>query len=223
MLHRSRPLDHVIQSYREYLTTEFRARDPQLQQALQDARDRAGFLAQESYFSAHQPFKMGKDWFDLLDPKLAAALKERAGGNPAYLHQSDAIEHLLGVQAGPLVISTGTGSGKTEAFLAPVLQVALEDAFKTGGKPGLVALILYPMNALANDQEDRIVKYLDKSGWAGTIRVAQYNRGTTQAERAELRQNPPHILLTNYQMLEYLLVRPADRAALFAHHRRCDK
>ena len=220
MLHPIRALDHVIASYRDYLTTEFRARDPGLRRALAEALEREGFLAQHPFFSAHQPFKMGQEWADLpLDAKLAAALRKRGGGNPAYLHQSDTIKHLLNDESGPLVISTGTGSGKTEAFLAPALQAALDDAVQTNGKPGLVAIILYPMNALANDQDDRIKWYLQESGWGGAIRVSQYNRGTSNAERVELRRNPPHILLTNYQMLEYLLVRPADRDDLFLNHR----
>jgi hypothetical protein len=219
-LHPIQALDHVIDSYQEYLTTEFRACDPNLRQALQDALSREGFLAQYPFFSAHQPFKASQAWPDLpLDAKLAGALQARAGGNPAYLYQSTAIAHLLGPQAGPLVISTGTGSGKTEAFLVPVLQAAIEDSIATGGQAGLVALILYPMNALANDQEGRIKWYLKQSGWEGAIRLAQYNRGTSSTQRAELRERPPHLLLTNYQMLEYLLVRPADRKELFKNHR----
>lgn len=75
------------------------------------------------------------------------------------------------------------------------------------------------MNALANDQEGRIKWYLKQSGWEGAIRLAQYNRGTSSTQRAELRERPPHLLLTNYQMLEYLLVRPADRKELFKNHR----
>src|SRR5690606_18803500 len=119
----------------------------------------------------------------------------------------------------PLVISTGTGSGKTEAFLAPILHAAIEDAITTKNRAGMVAILLYPMNALANDQLERIKWYLRESGWDGTVRVEQYNRGTSQEDREKMRQNPPHILLTNYQMLEYLLVRPADREALFNNHR----
>lgn len=219
-LHPIKALDHVIDSYRDYLTTEFRARDPNLRQALQEALNRERFLAQDPFFSAHQPFKVGQTWSSLpLDSKLAIALQERAKGNPAYLHQSDTIAHLLGSEAGPLVLSTGTGSGKTEAFLGPVLQAAIEDSVKTEGKPGLVSIILYPMNALANDQEDRIRWFLKRSGWAGAISLAQYTRSTTSQQRVELRQTPPHILLTNYQMLEYLLVRPADREDLFKSHR----
>lgn len=96
---------------------------------------------------------------------------------------------------------------------------AIADAAQFHRKPGLTAILVYPMNALANDQLQRIENYLEESGWDGAITVAKYDRGTTQKERQALRQNPPHILLTNYMMLEYLLVRPADREDIFANHR----
>ncbi len=220
MLHPINALDHVIESYRDYLSTEFRARDPQLRQALEDALDQAGFLAQEPYFSAHRPFPQELRWSNLsLDPKLADAISTRARSEFAFLHQSQAINHLLGSNVSPVVITTGTGSGKTEAFLAPVLQAVIEDTVKQHKKPGLVAIIIYPMNALANDQYERIQEYLSVSGWAGSVDVQMYNRTTKEAEREAMRRRPPHILLTNYQMLEYLLVRPKDREGLFAEHR----
>ena len=65
-----------------------------------------------------------------------------------------------------MVVTTGTGSGKTEAFLLPVIQNAFQDAtlFK---QPGLTAILVYPMNALANDQKQRIEDYLREAGFAG--------------------------------------------------------
>lgn len=220
MLHPIKVLDNVIESYRDYLTTEFRARDPQLRQALEDALDQPKFLAQEPYFSAHRPFPQQEKWDELpLDSKLAMAISERARSPYAFLHQSQAIRHLLGQEASPLVVTTGTGSGKTETFLAPVLQAAIDDTLKTQKKAGMVAVIIYPMNALANDQLERIQGYLKSSGWEGSVDVRMYNRTTDETEREEMRKRPPHILLTNYQMLEYLLVRPKDREALFAGHR----
>ena len=210
----------TIASYRDYLTTEFRAREETLRRRLEEALDRPRFLAQDPYFSTHIPFRPGKPWRDLpLDPRLAAALARRTTGRPTFLHQQQAIETLLGPAPSPLVVTTGTGSGKTECFLAPALQAAIEDAVRHGGRPGLVALVLYPMNALANDQLERIQQYLHDSGYGDSIRVALYNRATSEAERDRLRQRPPHLLLTNYQMLEYLLVRPADRESLFAGQR----
>ncbi|MBM4356434.1 MAG: DEAD/DEAH box helicase, partial [Deltaproteobacteria bacterium] len=105
----------------------------------------------------------------------------------------------------------------TECFLLPVIQNAIEDSVKFK-KRGLTAILVYPMNALANDQEERIQTYLTESGHTH-VKVARYDRSTKQDEREALRKNPPHILLTNYMMLEYLLVRPSDRDAIFANHR----
>jgi DEAD/DEAH box helicase len=64
---------------------------------------------------------------------------ERSGKDTAYLHQSDAIERLLGADTGPVVVTTGTGSGKTECFLLPVLKNAIEDAVRFGRR-GLTAI-----------------------------------------------------------------------------------
>ena len=220
MLHPIRVLDNVIESYRDYLTTEFRARDPQLRKALEDALDQEKFLAQEPYFSAHRPFPQHEKWAELpLDARLAAAIAGRARSEYAFLHQSQAIRHLLGESATPMVVTTGTGSGKTETFLAPVLQAAIDDTVKNHKKAGMVAIIIYPMNALANDQLERIQGYLKSSDWEGSVNVRMYNRTTDETEREEMRRHPPHILLTNYQMLEYLLVRPKDRESLFDGHR----
>jgi len=211
-------VDQVLEEYRSYISTEFQARDPQLRAALEAALGEAGFLAQEPFFQAHRAFRPGQRWQDLgLDARLAQVMETRSGSPTAYLHQSEALTNLLGPEAGPLVVTTGTGSGKTECFLLPVIQNAIEDSVKFQ-RSGLTALLVYPMNALANDQEERIRQYLEESGH-NHVKVARYDRSTKDDERQRLRQNPPHILLTNYMMLEYLLVRPADRDALFANHR----
>lgn len=224
-LHPILVLDQVLREYGDHLRTEFRARDPRLKEALEQELDRPRFLAQEPFFQAHRPFRLGKRWVDLpLDPKLARVMGERARsfGSPvpdrAFHHQSAAIEELLAPGVHPVVVTTGTGSGKTEAFLLPVLQNAIEDATRFRSN-GLTAILVYPMNALANDQAERIDALLDRAGFGGTVAVAKYDRGTSNAERARLRENPPHVLLTNYMMLEYLLVRPADRDSIFANHR----
>ncbi len=218
-LHPILALERVIDEYREYLRSEFRAKDPALKQALEQELDRPLFLAQEPFFQANRPFRNGRKWRDLpLDAKLAGVMEARSGSQFAYLHQSQAIEELRSSSARPTVVTTGTGSGKTEAFLLPVIQNAIEDSVRYA-KSGLTAILVYPMNALANDQELRIEDYLRGSGFSGSLSVRKYDRGTSQADREELRRNPPHILLTNYMMLEYLLVRPSDREDVFANHR----
>jgi hypothetical protein len=211
-------VDHVLDEYRSHLFTEFRARDEKLRAALEQALDQPGFLAQEPFFQAHRPFKTGKKWDELhLDPRLAKAVVKRTGQERAYLHQSHSLDRLLGDTAGPLVVTTGTGSGKSECFLLPVIQNAIEDSV-AHKQSGLTALLIYPMNALANDQEERIRQYLEVSGHTH-VRVERYDRSTKQDKRQQMREKPPHILLTNYMMLEYLLVRQSDRDSLFANHR----
>ncbi len=218
-LHPIKALDHVIEEYRNYLLTEFRAKDGNLRAALERELDAPRFLAQEPFFQAHRPFKPGKAWRELpLDVRLADVMEQRSGTTHAFIHQSQAIEELLSPNPRPVVVTTGTGSGKTEAFLLPVIHNAFDDAVRFK-KHGLTAILVYPMNALANDQKLRIDDYLKGAGFAGAVRVEQYDRSTSQAKRDEMRANPPHILLTNYMMLEYLLVRPADREDIFANHR----
>lgn len=219
LIHPISAVENVLDEYQDHLRTEFRARDPRLQAALAAAMERPHFLAQEPFYQAHRPFRAGEPWSALgLDARLARAVEKTTGSKTAYFHQSEAISHLRGRPGGPLVVTTGTGSGKTESFLLPVLQNAIEDAVAFQGS-GLTALLVYPMNALANDQERRIGEFLAASGYEGVVQVARYDRRTDEAERDKLRRAPPHLLLTNYMMLEYLLVRPADREALFANHR----
>ena len=130
------------------------------------------------------------------------------------------------------VLSTGTGSGKTEAFLIPILNHLLrEEEAGTLNQAGVRALLLYPMNALANDQMKRLRRilqhypqitfgrYINIEETPDKKNVAQeYFRKTYPDEpeidnelksREEMHTAPPHILLTNYAMLEYLLLRPA--------------
>jgi len=144
-----------------------------------------------------------------------------------YRHQIDAIVKTN--QDKNIVVTTGTGSGKTECFLYPILNSLLNEIDKKTLHPGVRALLLYPMNALANDQVKRLRDLLcnvpeitfgaytgeTKESDAEAIRNYQdlYEERPLSNEiisRQAMKTNPPHILLTNYAMLEYLLLRPKD-------------
>ncbi|MBD2534185.1 DEAD/DEAH box helicase [Nostoc flagelliforme FACHB-838] len=130
----------------------------------------------------------------------------------------------------PTLVTTGTGSGKTECFLYPLLDHCLRA--KQAGQLGIKAIVLYPMNALAADQERRFAKSIwdDPALKKAGVRVGTYtgrydpgdptsqDSGTTSMGKdhgitnheAQL-ENPPDILLTNYKMLDFLLLRPQDQ------------
>lgn len=157
-----------------------------------------------------------------------------------YLHQEQAINSI--VSGNNAVISTGTGSGKTNCFLIPVINELLREQEEGTLGPGVRALFIYPMNALANDQMKNIRELLM---YYPDITFGVYNGGTENDEesaiavyeamfakekieklrhrldneilsRDEMKKNPPNILFTNYAMLEHLLFRPKDDV-LFSH------
>lgn len=149
-------------------------------------------------------------------------------GFPPYGHQAEAFARLSSANLGPdklrplpTLVTTGTGSGKTEAFLYPILDHVLRA--KREGVGGIKALILYPMNALANDQARRLTELITTSPALGGVRAALYTgqsgptRGMVTADglitdRTAMQADAPDILLTNYKMLDQLLLRPADQA-----------
>ena len=140
---------------------------------------------------------------------------------PSYSHQEKAWERLSTQhQAASTLVATGTGSGKTECFLYPVLDHCARA--RTAGEAGVKALVIYPMNALASDQARRIAQLVASVPAFAGLRVGLYVGGNAGApgmgmvmtpngvitDRDTMRKHPPDILLTNYKMLDYLLFPP---------------
>lgn len=144
-------------------------------------------------------------------------------GFPPFRHQQQAFQRLCGEAKQSTLVATGTGSGKTECFLLPILEhcAALRRDSAVTEKRGIKALIIYPMNALATDQARRMAKLVDALETQLTVglftgdsssspsRVMSADKVITDKET--LRDNPPDILLTNYKMLDFLLMRPKDQ------------
>ena len=138
-----------------------------------------------------------------------------------YLHQIQAWTALI-EKAPPrsVLVTSGTGSGKTECFLVPILNdLANELSNRPGPLVGVRALFLYPLNALIKSQRDRLIAWSEP--FNGMIRYCLYNGDTPNESRKEwksevpdrktLRTSPPPILVTNATMLEYMLIRNVDR------------
>lgn len=127
-----------------------------------------------------------------------------------YQHQEFAIA--LAAERKSYVVTTGTGSGKSLAFFIPIVDAVLR-AKEADSTPRTRAVIIYPMNALANSQVEELKKFL---GEAGAVTFARYTGQEGAEERERIRNNPPDILLTNFMMLELLMTRqePLDRAVI---------
>ncbi|MEU9791921.1 protein kinase [Streptomyces sparsogenes] len=161
----------------------------------------------------------------VLHPKCAeifqAGKKEtspRPDGRPLtfHLHQRQAIE---AAQAGDsYVLTTGTGSGKSLSYIVPIVDRVLKERQAAGPDAGgrVRAIVVYPMNALANSQLGELEKYLRHGFGKGRepVTFARYTGQESDEDRRQLRKNPPDILLTNYVMLELMLTRPDDRSSL---------
>ncbi len=146
----------------------------------------------------------------LLHPTTAAIFR-RSRHEPIslYLHQVEAIERARAGRS--YVVTSGTGSGKSFCYFLPIIDEVVRQP-QLGGP---VAIIVYPMNALVNSQLNalEVLKrgYEERTGQAFPVRFARYTGETKKEDRQRIRRNPPHILLTNYMMLELMMVRPEDR------------
>lgn len=126
-----------------------------------------------------------------------------------HKHQRDAIETAATRKS--YVLTTGTGSGKSLAYIVPIVDRVLREGTGKGTK----AIIVYPMNALANSQVEELKKFLH-FGFDGKppVTFRRYTGQESHDERQEILASPPDILLTNYVMLDLVMTRPDERLSL---------
>lgn len=124
-----------------------------------------------------------------------------------YRHQQQALD--LAAMRRDFVVTTGTGSGKSLTYIIPLVDQILRHRPEDGR---VRALIVYPMNALINSQAKAIERFFNNLSTACPLRCARYTGQESDAQKRELQQRPPHILLTNYVMLELMLTRPDEFA-----------
>ena len=221
-------VEKIKESYQRYVETSFPLKDAALLKEFRRLIKDEHLLWQEPYISLSRPFQSGGTLADLVSEDIVGSeLLDGADDMNApdlkfsrlYEHQRLAIERLTTFQekARNTIIATGTGSGKTESFLIPIIDHCLRHR----DEKGIQAVIVYPMNALANDQLSRLRKVLRGTGvtfgrYTGETKYSSEARDDEappeeRYTRTEIYEKPPQILLTNYTMLEYLLVRKRDR------------
>lgn len=238
---------NIKEEFISYICTTFSFADINLRN--QFIKELNEIIANGPWLETNDVFKNGLSINQLIDEGVLSPLYRELEANksqdkpykkclpidrPLYLHQEQSIRSI--VNGNNVVISTGTGSGKTNCFLISVLNDLLREKEKGTLGPGVRALFIYPMNALANDQMKNIRKLLM---CYPDITFGVYNGGTENNEddaiavyeamfaedpipelrhrlknellsRDKMKETPPNILFTNYAMLEHLLFRPKD-------------
>lgn len=203
--------DRVLDQYHSYVSSFINIRDQRVrdfvEQELAAGRLWPDALVQlnPSYQNARSVAELVKD--DLLHPLCEKIFQKKGQPFRLWHHQEKAI--LAAQQKQSYVLTTGTGSGKSLTYLVPIIDHIL----KNNPEPEKVrAIIVYPMNALINSQQNEIKGLLDNLGAGQTvIRCARYTGQDKPDVREKLKQHPPHILLTNYMMLELMMSRPSER------------
>ncbi len=268
------PIDAITQpreDFIRYLLTAYPIKDEALRQKLKAKLDQPGITWQHPYLEGSQPYQPGQSIAELVTAgMLHSSVTELFPSNRRlYQHQQAAISAVVQDQQN-IVVATGTGSGKTECFLVPMMDRLLREENNLA-MAGVRALILYPMNALVNDQVKRLRQILcQQDPHRPLIRFGFYTSRTekdpkdalnslraelsgydpddlqslfTETERQQLNlstrdrlvneavikiqsiqaisrqeiwEKPPHILVTNYSMLEHMLIRPKERREIFA-------
>ncbi|AFS52276.1 DEAD/DEAH box helicase [Leptospirillum ferriphilum] len=137
--------------------------------------------------------------------RIGKSEKHQGRSLPLYKHQE---ESLASAHAGKsYVVSTGTGSGKSLAYFIPIIDAILKGR-ETHSAKKISAVVVYPMNALCNSQMEELEKYLFLGFPPGKepVTFKRYTGQERGEERRAISENPPDILLTNYMMLEYLML-----------------
>lgn len=249
MFNPAKASSNIKEEFIDYIATTHTFADHFLQE--QFVKELKANIARGPLLEINDVFKSGKSIEEMIkdaDCPLSPLFRELEADKPndklhkhklpitrnLYLHQEKAIRAIVG--GNNAIVSTGTGSGKTNCFLIPVLNELLREKEQGTLGKGVRSLFIYPMNALANDQMRNIREILM---CYPDITFGAYNGGTENDEesaiavyeamfakekvpelrhrlpneilsRNEMKKNPPNILFTNYAMLEHLLLRPKD-------------
>jgi hypothetical protein len=202
--------DATVDQYAGYVSSSLKVADERLRGWLQEQLGKGIFWPQP-LLQLNPSYEFGCFLQDLVDEgKLHPQCIHFFGNIRLYKHQQEAIE--IGLKRKHFIVSSGTGSGKTLTYLVPIVDWVFRNAIN---EKRVCAIIVYPMNALANSQLEALKKraeeYEKSTNQPCPIRFGRYTGQEGAEERSQLKSNPPHILLTNFMMLELMLVRPEDR------------
>ncbi len=206
----------LIEDYHSYVSSFIQIKDERIRDKVDQEID-DGLLWPSPLVQLNPSFETGGLVRDLvaegiLHPECERVFrvgKDKDGvGRPIALHrhQAEAIRAAAG--GDDYVLTAGTGSGKSLAYIIPIVNRVLRE----GSGKGIRAIVVYPMNALANSQAGELGKFL-RDGYPdgkGPVTFRRYTGQESEDEKQEIIGSPPDILLTNYVMLELILTRPHE-------------
>ncbi|ARS40727.1 hypothetical protein CA265_14105 [Sphingobacteriaceae bacterium GW460-11-11-14-LB5] len=220
----------LIGNYKDYIQSFLNIKDKDLNTFV-EGEISSGKLWPEPLIQFNPTFEPGVELEELVvQGRIHQKMKDIFKGYRLHRHQQEAI--LLGVEDKEFVVTSGTGSGKSLTYIATIFNHVLNMERTVDGR--VQGIVVYPMNALINSQFQELQKFeisylegnvyekINKDGKRPEdiikelqeltpvrfpIRYKQYTGQEDETERDEIRKNPPHILLTNYMMLELMMTR----------------
>jgi superfamily II DNA/RNA helicase len=209
--------DRLIGDYREFTGSFVDIHDAAIRQHVEE-RMAKGYQWPDPWLSLNPSFASGGTISELvaeglLQPKATEIFRLDNGQElRLHRHQKEAVEAARTGKS--YVLTTGTGSGKSLAYIIPIVNKVLEAKANGTYRPGIKAIVVYPMNALANSQLGELEKFLGTENQPVTFE--RYTGQESPEKRRAIIASPPDILLTNYVMLELVLTRPHERGLVRA-------
>ncbi len=192
----------IINDYKEYLKSFLSISDTRIKEEVEKAFEDQGFIP-EPLIQFNPSFAKGESLQKLVeDGSVHADLPRIFGSYQLYKHQVEALK--VGIGGKGFIVTSGTGSGKSLTYLSTIFDYLLNLPKK---EKGIKAILVYPMNALINSQEEEIKKYEENYGPGFSITFAKYTGQEDTTTREAIRRNTPDIILTNYMMLELIMTR----------------
>lgn len=218
--------DHLQNTYKNFVKTFQTFQNPKIQSWVNQQMEKEDLLYKDPLIELNFQFKKGKTLKKLAQEGILISQIPQIFNIEPYHHQSESIEQVCKENRN-IIVSTGTGSGKSICFWVPIVNTCFE--MKKQGLDGIKAIVIFPMNALANSQYNIIAKQLHGTGlkvgrYTGdtayskeeAVRNLEKNQGREPYDsellsRDEIRESPPDILITNYVMLDLILTRFEDK------------
>ena len=202
--------DQVVDEYQAYVKSFIQVLDERINDFV-NQRLEEGELWPDAVLQLNPAFKMDLTLGELADQGILAPQTAQFFGPDLRLfqHQRDAID--IGLRGESFVVTTGTGSGKSLTYLIPIFDAIIKNQPE---QHTVRAMLIYPMNALINSQVKALEDFKRENFPDCPVRFASYTGQDSQEAKDKILEDPPHILLTNYVMADYILVRPHERSML---------